>query len=76
MAKKHLTKYAFNHLFVRAVDNVKELKTEELEDGSVLVWPHYSDKEGKRTVTLRPDERCDCVARRAYSCSCLCCLPY
>jgi hypothetical protein len=70
LAKKHLTKYAFNELFVRTRDKAKELKMEELVDGSVLLWPHYRARESERTVTLRPDERCECTDRRAYRYQC------
>jgi hypothetical protein len=70
LAKRNLTKYAFNQLFVRARDMAKELKMEELADGSVLVWPHYHDRDSDRSITLRPDERCECTARRAYRYQC------
>jgi hypothetical protein len=66
LAKRNLAKYAFNQLFVRARDMAKELKMEELADGSVLVWPHYNDRDSDRSITLRPDEHCECTACRAY----------
>jgi hypothetical protein len=70
IAKKHLTSYAFEHLFVRARDFSKELLTEKQANGSFLVWPHYRDKDSDRTIVLLVGQRCVCRDRIAFQFQC------
>jgi hypothetical protein len=70
LAKKNLTKYAFDILYFRARANAKELCMEQSEDGTVRLWRHYQHKESEGTVTLIPGQRCGCRERIAYQYQC------
>ena len=70
LAKRNLTKYAFEQLFVRARSAAKELSWEELDDGTVNLWPHYREREGTLTVTIKEGTRCQCVNRKAFRFQC------
>jgi hypothetical protein len=69
-AKKHLTIFAFNKLFIRSREYSKELKKEPQKNGTVLVWPHFEERGTEKTVTLYPNQRCGCRLRRAFKFQC------
>jgi hypothetical protein len=70
LAKTNLTKYAFEQLFVRARSAAKELSWEELDDGTVKLWPHYREPEGNLTITIADGNRCQCASRKAFRYQC------
>jgi hypothetical protein len=70
LAKRNLTKYAFEQLFTRARSAAKELSWEEHDDGTVKLWPHYREQEGNLTITIEDGTRCQCASRKAFRFQC------
>ena len=69
-AKRNLTSYSFQKLFLRSVELSKELSMETNPSGDVALWPHYKDRDGVDTVIIKTGERCSCHSRIAFLYQC------